>query len=126
MSQLIGTKTTKDQSEALTQKWLVLNGFSDYDEHDFKWKGAHYQGDFMINKNNDQYNSTNQTDAVDDIISKLELLEPMLHSEKDLLKNIINISQEVQRLNAGIIEERASDIQIINDKLAHALQTLNK
>lgn len=126
MSQLIGTKTTKDQAEALTQKWLVLNGFSDYAEHDFKWKGAHYQGDFMINPSNDQYNTTSKKDNVDHILDNLEDLAPMLHSNKELLKNISRISTELQSLNPGVIEDRASDIQIINEKMAHALQTLIK
>lgn len=126
MSQLIGTKTTKDQAEALTQKWLVLNGFTDYDEHDFKWKGAHYQGDFMINTKNDQYNTSVKKDRVDDILNELELLEPMLHNDKELLKNISTVCTNLQSLNAGVIEERGGDIQIINDKIAHALKTLIK
>ena len=124
MSQAIGTKTTKDQAEALTFKWLSINGFSEYDKHDFKWKGSHYQGDFMINPNNDQYTGNTIDTSVDDILAKLPSINPMTTSNKDIIKNVATIMNDLDALNEGVISDHADAIHIIHQGINDALQSL--
>lgn len=124
MSQAIGTKTTKDQAEALTFKWLSINGFVEYDKHDFKWKGAHYQGDFMINANNDQYTGNVIDTTVDEILKKLPSINPMTTSNKDILKNVKEIINDLDSLNEGILADHAEDIHTIHEGINNALNSL--
>lgn len=125
MSQSIGTKTTKDQAEALTFKWLSLNGFVEYDNHDFKWKGSHYQGDFMVNDGNDQYATTGSVDdGVDLILQKLPSINPMTTSNKEIIKNIRDIVNDLDNLNEGVLSDHASDIHAIHESINEALKSI--
>lgn len=124
MSQAIGTKTTKDQAEALTFKWLSMNGFEEYDNHDFKWKGSHYQGDFMVNNNNDQYNGNVIDNSIDLIFQKLPDINPMTTSSKDIIKNVKEIMSDLDGLNDGLIADHASDIHSIHEAIHAALSSI--
>lgn len=124
MSQAIGTKTTKDQSEALTQKWLAINGFVEYGKHDFKWKGAHYQGDFMFNDDNDQYSQGIIDHSVDDIIALLPTINPMTTSTKELKENLKVVVAALDDLNDGVISDNLTKVHRIQSAIHAAIDTL--
>ena len=124
MSQAIGTKTTKDQAEALTIKWLAINGFEECDKHDFKWGGTHYQGDFMVNKDNDQYQSAQPDHSVDDILDMLPGISPLTTNKKDMVIHINQITDSLSKLNADLIDNDIDNIQLIHDALNSAMKSL--
>lgn len=124
MSQAIGTKTTKDQAEALTMKWLSLHGYVDHPKHDFKWKGAHYQGDFMVNMKLNQYEQDQSVDELTPILDKLQLINPLTLSKKDVIKNLKEVMEQVATLSEGTITDNPSDMQTINESINKALQLL--
>lgn len=124
MSQAIGTKTTKDQAEALTFKWLNMHGFKEHPVTDFKWKGSHYQGDFMINEDNDQYNTPDTDTSVSDILAKLPTINPLTTSSKDIVANVASIMSDLDKLNDGIVSDHASEIHEIHESINAAMSTL--
>lgn len=126
LAQAIGTKMTKDQSESLTMTMLESKGFAKYEKHDFTWHNAHYQGDYMINENNDQYQAPNAIDR--EILVKLHdqirSLNPINHNKKSLQTNIEYTNELIGELAIDDFVNNPKLIKDVTQAVAKATKSL--
>lgn len=126
LAQAIGTKMTKDQSESLTMTMLESKGFIKYDKHDFTWHNAHYQGDYMINENNDQYQAPNtiNREKLVKLHDQIRSLNPINHNKKSLQLNINYTNTLLGQLTEDDITNNPKLVKDVTQALAKATESL--
>ena len=126
LAQAIGTKMTKDQSESLTMTMLESKGFVKYEKHDFTWHNAHYQGDYMVNENNDQYQAPNAINR--EILVKLHdqirSLNPINHNKKSLQTTIEYTNELIGELTVDDFVNNPKLIKDVTQAVAKATKSL--
>ena len=79
----------------------------------------------MVNDDNDQYATTGSVDdGVDLILQKLPSINPMTTSNKEIIKNIKEIMNDLDNLNEGVLSDHASDIHAIHESINEALKSI--